>query len=327
MARRLMAHSGKRALCYPFVLALGVSILMTGVGSVASAEPLSSADGDVPVTRIADESSQPGSVGHVFLSKTYSVPLKPASLVLTGDPTTTAPVVVDDEITIRIANLRSSRTHVWTHDFSRGCTSPQIAPLGVNELPDLTRYLASDGGGNSIEIQLRDKCGTSQGSGPLYLAGAHLTQTAGDRTDRLEDLYEPGREDDPGLDYSDCGALYPSQGAVEFAGPLVIDGSVHTNARINTVGYCTKVSGSQILSVADCESCSYREISRGPIGPLSMTGSLKTPVLEAHLEPGYRYYRLEVDIRAPSVSRGARRIPTVDQQQRFAVSPSVRLFG
>lgn len=83
-------------------------------------------------------------------------------VILAGDSSGAAPVSVDDVIEVVVTRPDGS-TQSYSHDYSQGCRG-QIFPTGPQDLSSLFAE-----GANSVQVTLRDTCGTYLGSSDLWL--------------------------------------------------------------------------------------------------------------------------------------------------------------
>jgi hypothetical protein len=141
------------------------------------------------------------------------------------------------------------------------------------------------------------------------------------------------------LTYSDC-AIAPALRVVEFPGPLVLDGKVVANARVNTANYfCGVLSGRQVLEVAKCGNgkCPFKELGSSLFWRIPANGSIKTEPLRGDLGGCLCYYRLRLEMDTPEIGtkgRGSQGLLPSDQeritigaQSTSATSAVVRIEG
>jgi hypothetical protein len=279
---------------------------------------------DTPSTLIAEASSTPAKfAGETFLDKTFYLPIRPESLVLSGRADATSGYSVDDILDVAIGHMDKSPTNYFSFDFSNNC-SGTVNPVPAGKVLDLTGSLKP--GGNTIQIKFRDKCGSHSGNTNLYFAGAEVQQTAGDRDPATATPSTPGVTKNPGT-VSDCGAIGPAIFNPKPGGPSVEGRKVRANAKIATSNFfCGSALGQAQLYVAKCSSCAYKKVAETKFKYLPTSGTLSTSIMTTALRKGTNHYRVDVVVRYPQFDTESG-IPYLDYKTEVRQTVPVALNG
>src|SRR5512132_4239041 len=118
-----------RMLARATLVATTALIISATMANQATAEPASTADGAVAVTRVAIQSHHlVAAPGETLFSRTYFTSLRPDILNLTGSPRESAGFSIDDVLLVSVTSAKgTTRQREW--DYSNNCTAMAVTSV------------------------------------------------------------------------------------------------------------------------------------------------------------------------------------------------------